>query len=265
VLGLLNSVESVTNYTLTKYVPETLLGVIVIIVFGIVPGLGGIIGTGDYERAIRLRKEIISFTWLAATALGAAILLWNRVFIVLWVGAEHYSGAIPNLLIVAGAMQLAFIRSDGNIIDLTLRLSQKVLLGFLSVTISIVSASLLVGYFELGIEGLCAGIIAGRLIISLGYPILIGRFLGINFAHQAHGILRPLIVTIFLFLAASSLGSWILHPAWSGIKGWLMFIVSASLTGILMLLLSFYAGLSRTQRWNMLHRLRAVLAMGKSF
>ena len=40
VLGLLNSVESVTNYTLTKYVPETLIGVIVIIIFGIMPGLG---------------------------------------------------------------------------------------------------------------------------------------------------------------------------------------------------------------------------------
>lgn len=41
VLGLLNSVESVTNYSLTKYVPETLIGVIVVVVFGIVPGLGG--------------------------------------------------------------------------------------------------------------------------------------------------------------------------------------------------------------------------------
>ena len=135
VLGLLNSVESVTNYTLTKYVPETMIGVIVIIIFGILPGLGGIIGTGDYERAVRLRDEINAFIWLVATTLGASILIWNRVFIGLWVGAEHYAGSIPNLLVVVAAMQLALIRSDGNIIDLTLRLGQKVMLGFLSVTV----------------------------------------------------------------------------------------------------------------------------------
>ena len=69
VLGVLNSVESVTNYTLTKYVPENLIGVIVIVIFGIMPGLGGIIGTGDFARAIRLRDEINSFIWLAATTL----------------------------------------------------------------------------------------------------------------------------------------------------------------------------------------------------
>ena len=107
VLGLLNSVESVTNYSLTKYVPETLIGVIVIIVFGIMPGLGSIIGTGDYEKAIRLRDEINSFIWLVATTFGASILIWNKVFIGLWVGADHYSGSIPNLLVVVAAMQLA--------------------------------------------------------------------------------------------------------------------------------------------------------------
>ena len=47
VLGILNSVKSVTNYTLTKYVPENLIGVIVIVVMGIMPGLGGIIGTEE--------------------------------------------------------------------------------------------------------------------------------------------------------------------------------------------------------------------------
>lgn len=90
VLGLLNSVESVTNYSLTKYVPETLIGVIVIIILGSCP-LGSIIGTGDYQKAVRLRDEINSFIWLVATTLGASILIWNRVFIGLWVGADHYS------------------------------------------------------------------------------------------------------------------------------------------------------------------------------
>ena len=193
VLGLLNSIESVTNYSLTKYVPETLIGVIIIIVFGIMPGLGSIIGTGDHERAIRLRDEINSFIWLVATALGASILIWNKVFLGLWVGADHYAGSIPNLLIVVAAMQLAFIRSDGNIIDLTLQMSQKVLLGLLSVTISIGAASLLVGYFNLGIVGLCLGIMGGRLIISIGYPIIGQPFpeCFVIFSNKTHASTHP--------------------------------------------------------------------------
>jgi len=260
VLGLFNSVESVTNYSLTKYVPETLIGIIVIIVFGIMPGLGSIIGTGDYQKAIRLRDEINSFIWLVATTLGASILIWNRVFIGLWVGADYYSGAFPNLLIVVAAMQLALIRSDGNIIDLTLRMSQKVLLGLLSVTISILSASILVGYFNLGVVGLCLGIMGGRLIISIGYPLLISRFLGVSLSSQLTRMFRPILVTILLFSSAVWLDKLIPVMPAEGIMGWLMFVFSASITGILMLLLSFYMGLSDDQRKKMMFRIRTVIS-----
>lgn len=261
VLGLLGSVESVTNYALTKYVPEMLIGVIVIIVFGITPGLGGIVGSKNYGKAVRLRGEIMSLIWLFATALGTAILLWNKVFMGLWVGARHYSGSLPNLLIVVGVVQLVYIRSDGNIIDLTLRLSQKVLLGILSVTISIVAASLAVGYFKLGIVGLCLGIMAGRSIISVGYPALISRFLRVSLSSQLKSTLRPALVTVLLFSFASGLDSLLPTTTWSGARGWISFFLSAGMTGILLLLLSFYAGLSGEQRKQILHRVRMVLAI----
>jgi O-antigen/teichoic acid export membrane protein len=264
VLGLLNSVESVTDYSLTKYVPETLIGVIVIVIFGIMPGLGSIIGTGDYERAARLRDEINSFIWLAATTLGASIIIWNRAFIGLWVGADHYSGSMPNLLVVLAAMQLALIRSDGNIIDLTLRMRQKVLLGFLSVTVSIVAAGILVGYFKLGIVGLCLGIMGGRLILSIGYPVLISRFLKNSFSSQISQTLRPILVTLLLFLIAIGLDSFAPIVFESGIMGWINFMISAAATGILMLLTYFYVGLQDGQRRTMLRRVRAAFATVKS-
>lgn len=260
VLGLLNSVESVTNYSLTKYVPETLIGVIIIIVFGIMPGLGSIIGTGDYPKAVRLRAEINSFIWLAATTLGASILIWNRVFIGLWVGADYYSGSIPNLLIVVAAMQLALIRSDGNIIDLTLHMSQKVLLGLLSVTVSIAAASIMVGYFKLSVVGLCLGIMGGRLIISIGYPVLISRFLGVSLTSQLNCMLRPAFVTILLFSIAVRLDDLASIRLVSGIMDWLLFIFSAGITGILILFISFYAGLSGDQRAKMVRRVRAAVS-----
>ena len=260
VLGLLNSVESVTSYTLTKYVPETLIGIIVVVVFGIMPGLGRIIGTGDHKRAIRLRSEINSLIWLFATAFGASVLMWNRTFMTLWVGPEQYSGALPNLLIVIAAVQLVFIRSDGNVIDLTLRLSQKVLLGFLAVLLSIALASLFVGYFGLGIPGLCIGIMAGRLILSIGYPILIGRFLGSSFSSHLKGILRPVLVTVVMFLLSLILGQLPFVQPRPGSESWLLFFLLAGITGGMLLVMAFYAGLSSSQRGNMTHRVRAVIA-----
>lgn len=261
VLGLLNSVDSVANYTLTKYVPETLIGVIVIVIFGIMPGLGGIIGSGDYERAIRLRSEINAYIWLVATTLGTTSLIWNRVFINLWVGNEYYSGTLANLLMIIAAMQLAFIRSDGNIIDLTLKLSQKVILGFVAVLISIGAASMLVGFFHLGIAGLCLGIMSGRLVISVGYPVLISRFLNIPTARQSIAIMRPILVTVLFLGVATAWDKFAFITVNRDFSGWIFFVISAGFTGILIFLFLFFSGLSRLQRQVLVERVKKALVV----
>jgi O-antigen/teichoic acid export membrane protein len=256
VLGLFKSVESVTNYTLTKYVPEILISVIANVVFAITPGLGGIIGSGDMKRAARLRDEIMSIIWLVITASGATILLWNRAFLELWVGPDHFSGPLPHLLIIMSIMQLIFIRADANIIDVTLRLSQKVLLGLLSVTISVAAASFVVGYLKMGIIGLCLGIMAGRLILSVGYPLLVSRFLSIEFSAQVKGLLRPAVVTVLFFAATLAVDT--LAPILTGLgfKGWGIFALGASATAVVMLPLAFYVGLTGEQRGYILRRIR---------
>ncbi len=159
VLGRFDSLESVTTYTLTKYASETLIMFVAIMVFGITPGLGRIIGSGGLKKAADVRNEIMSLTWLLATVLGITIILWNWAFIGLWVGADYYAGSMANLLIVIVVVQFVLIRNDAGIIDLTLRLQRKVLLGAVSVMVSIVAAAVLVKY--LGIVGLCLGFILG--------------------------------------------------------------------------------------------------------
>ncbi len=258
VLGFFNSISSVTNYTLTKYVPEMMISIIANIIFAIMPGLGGIIGSGDFKRAIRLRSEIMTLIWLVVTAMGASVLLWNRAFIGLWVGSDRYSGTIPHLLIITGVIQLIYIRSDANIIDLTLKLSQKVLLGLFSVTISVVAASVLVGYFKMGIIGLCLGIIAGRLILTIGYPLLVSRFLSITLAGQIKSILRPMSVTLLLFTCGFMADRFIPIGNAPGSIGWMAFFALAGLTGVSMLALSFFAGLTSEQRKNILRRAKMV-------
>jgi len=259
VLGILQSIESVTSYTLTKYVPETLISVIAIIVFGIIPGLGGIIGTGDLEKASQVRGEIMAITWWVVTVIGSTILLWNRPFISLWVGAKQYSGTLPNLLIVVLVTQLVFIRNDASIIDVTLRLGQKVILGLISVTLSIGCAAVAISYFKFGIVGLCIGILIGRCVLSLGYPILIGRFLKIHFPSQIKSTLRPLLVTFLIYSIVTTLDFSHLINAGSGLQGWILFLFGAFSTFIILLPLIFYLGLTGKQRKNILRRIRAVI------
>jgi hypothetical protein len=229
-------------------------------VFGIIPGLGGIIGSGNLKKAASVRGEIMSLTWLIVTALGSTVLLWNRAFIGLWVGTEHYSGSIPALLIQVVVTQFVLIRNDASIIDVTLRLRRKVLMGAVSVTLALVAAAVLVGYCRLGIVGLCLGIIAGRAILSVGYPMIIGRFLGVSPSSQLKRVLRPVLVTILLFALVSELESLVPVNTWSGLRGWLSLVLSVGATSGVVLLLAFYVGLSGDQRRQILQRVHMVIA-----
>jgi O-antigen/teichoic acid export membrane protein len=260
-LGMLNTVESVTNYSLTKYAPETLITIVAIIVFGISPGLGSIIGTGNLKKAAEVRREIMSLTWLILTALGSTVLLWNRTFIGLWVGEGHYAGSFPQLLIVLLIFQFILIRNDGNIIDLTLRLQHKVIMGAVSVMLSLINAALLVGFFRFGIVGLCLGLIIGRSILSVGYPILVGRLLKISLSSQLRGILRPMLVTIAFFSLATILDCHMFAKRWIDWNGWMGLFISGGTTFGIIQLLAFFAGLSRSQRRSVFRRVRFVFNM----
>lgn len=260
ILGLLNSVESVTSYTLTKYIPETMISLIAIVVVGILPGLGGIIGTGDLKKASQVRGELFSLTWLVITLIGTCILMWNRVFLTLWVGSSRYAGAIPNLLVVIVVAQIIMIRTDGSIIDTTLRVQRKVLLGALSAVVSIILASILIGWFKMGVVGVLIGTILGRSILSFYYPSIVSRFLGISLKDQLKAIIRPVIVMAVLFTAAFLTDVFMKSFAVSGIKGWLLLVLGVLVTAAIVLVLAAYSGLSASQRNNIVSRLKAVIS-----
>jgi O-antigen/teichoic acid export membrane protein len=261
-LGILYSVELVTTYSLTKYAPETLIMLVAIMVFGITPGLGGIIGSGDLKRANQVRSEIMSQTWLVVTVLGSTILLWNWAFVTLWVGAEYYAGSFPTLLIVLVVTQFTLLRNDANIIDLTLRLRRKVLIGAVSAGAAVLLAGVLVGYFKLGIVGLCLGFIAGRSILSVSYPLMVGRFLSISLSSQLKGMLRPALVTVLLFLLTTKLSSLLISGKRFGTGGWIELALAVGVTCGVVFLAAFYAGLSGTQRRRILRRVRTAVAAG---
>src|SRR5207249_2816042 len=168
------------------------------------PGLGGLLGQRQYERAQLVRRELLALTWLFTTAVGATILLWNHSFVGLWVGAQHYAGPDVDLLIVLIAVQTAFIRADAYIIDAALQAWLRVVISAAATVVTITLAIALTRAF--GLPGLCVGVLAGRTLQTLTYPALARRCVEDHGPVLPLGFARGLVVTAALFSAGSALG-----------------------------------------------------------
>ncbi len=250
ILGMVLSPAVVATYVLTGAAARMALGVFNFTVDAAMPGLGGVIGQQQYERASQIRSEIMTLTWLFVTAVGATILLWNRSFLSLWVGGQHYAGVWPNLLIVCIAAQLAVIRSHQEIIDATLRPRPRVVVAVVAATTTITAGLALTP--SLGIVGVCLGILAGRSTQAIAYPLLVASALRRPRTLPLNRIMRPLAVTVSLFSATAYWGERVLA------RGWLAWLAAVALSFGLALGVTLLAGLSADARRSVLHRCAAL-------
>lgn len=249
VLGMAVSVESVTSYSLSRYLPDALVTMIGLGVFSSIPGLGAIYGRKEFARAAALRGEIMLTTWIAATVAAPVILLWNQDFVSLWIEPGHYVGDLETLLILVMSIQLAFIRNDSNFIDLSLDLKKKVLLGGVSVALSL-ALSIGLALAGGGIVGLCLGFIVGRTILSVAHPYLVGQFLGLGLVSQLRAALRPLAVTGTLLIAA------IWAAPMARAESWLLLVAGGLASTAVVVGLAMGLGLRSDQRRMLIDRFR---------
>ncbi|MCH8889563.1 MAG: hypothetical protein IH827_00560 [Myxococcales bacterium] len=210
-----------------------------------------IVGSGDGVRAATIRKQILTISWLINVVLGTMILLWNRSFVALWVGSENYVGLLENLLMMLLCIQLVFIRHDANIIDVTLNIRRKVLLGVLSGILSITLAYVLGRYVFPGVLGVVLGLLSGRSVLTFLYPRLVSRALQAR-NRDLGGWLRKALATVLTFSAALFLAQRI------ELTGWFQLIAYAPPTFLPISIFSFYAGLSASERKHVIKRLGAI-------
>ena len=255
ILGMVASPALVTTYVLTGYAGRIALGLHVFTTGAAMPGLGGVIGRGEYEWAARLRREIMNLTWLFVTAVGATILLWNRSFLALWVGPVNYAGFWTNLLIVIVTVQTALVRSDAYVLDATLQPRLRVRVAAVAAVV-IIGASLALTP-ALGMVGVCLGVLAGRLVQSIAYPLLVDRCLHRPPRLAVRPIIRPLLVMLLLFGVTAVLGDRVLTAHW---LAWAVGVVA---TLALMMAVAFATGLSTGARRAVVGRLRAMLVTSR--
>ena len=253
VLGIAGSPQDVTVYSLARYVPEAIFGAVAIGISGVMPGLGGLLGAREVERAGAVRSESMSATWLVATSAGAVFLVWQKSFLGLWVGESYYPGAVANLLIVLMILQFAFIRNDASIIDLTLDLRGKVLLGLVSALTSITLAVIAIRALDNAITGLALGFMGGRAIIGIWYPVTVCRQLRLDLRGQIIGALRPLGFTAVVFACAAAVGPGV------DVNSWLLLIAFAAVSVTAVGVAAYWLGLARAQRTRLARRVSQVI------
>lgn len=247
ILGTVMAPALVTTYVLTGYAARMAQGVHVFVATAAIPGVGGLLGHGEWSRAAQARRELHLLTWLFATVIGATILLANRTFVALWVGPANYAGVMVDVLIVLLAVQTLFIRVDAYIIDAALRPRLRVLIGLVAMLLSVVLAIVLTRAY--GIAGLCTGLLVGRLVQSVAYPVLARRHLQ---AAVGEGILRRLVAMVALFALAATLGSRL------AVDGWLAWAGLTASGGIGAAGLTVILGLDEGERGILRARLRAL-------
>ncbi|MEZ4683874.1 MAG: hypothetical protein R2932_57660 [Caldilineaceae bacterium] len=248
VLGVFAQLDLVTVYSLTKYVPESLLQLVAIGVFGAAPGLGGIIGTQQWRKAIRVRSEMMLYTWMLVTVAGTTMLIWNQTFVQLWVGESYNASVWANLLIILMMSQYALIRNDANIIDLTLDVRRKVLLDCFRSSFPWARRQCWLAGSKWESLGSAFGLIGGRLFLSVWYPQIVGQLLGLSFSTQLRAVVRPAIASTVLLVAALYFQEQITFHSWVSL------IFGSGCTVILVTPVAALLGLTNQQRTQLLQR-----------
>jgi hypothetical protein len=149
------------------------------------------------------------------------------------------------------AIQFLLIRIDANLIDLTLDIRRKVVLGFAASLLSIALSVALIPV--IGITGLCLGVLLGRFLLTFAYPRIIGSFLGILSNKQVVSLLRPMLTTSLLLLTSTYLGSKVLVDDWS------KFILFTITSFCLITPIHWYLGFSSEQKKILVKRGRLLL------
>jgi adenylate kinase family enzyme/O-antigen/teichoic acid export membrane protein len=252
VLGALLGAYAVPGYTLTSYAPMILLYVVPAMLNSAVPGVGKVLAREGGQRALALLGEMRVLAWLMLAIGGTAILLWNPSFVRMWVGRDIFAGDLVNLLVVLMAVQLVMVQTDSAMIDLTLKVREKMWLGFAAAALSIGLALFAVPRW--GILGLCGSFLLGRSILSATFPFLVRSRLTGDAPQIGWPVLRPAATLAVLFAAASFLGiriEFVRLPVW---------MVGVALTVLVAGWIAFYGGLTRAQRQAVKGRMRRLLA-----
>ena len=238
----------VSQYVLTSYAMQIITIAILTGLSSILPGLGGIIGGGDYARAKKIRNESLLLSWWLTTTMCVVLMVVNRSFLQLWVGEGQYLGRELNLLVALVTFQLIFIRHDANLLNVALDVKHKTLLGlsYLFVTFSLML--FLIPLY--GVYGVCFSLLIGRSILFFSYPRLVFRILK---SKSLFFNLQKITTTFLAFFAGWKLSAVVSLDSWFELV-WVMGLIFIFLLGFI-----YMFGMSRQENKSIMDRVKLLV------
>jgi len=145
-------------------------------------------------------------------------------------------------------VQYLFIQNDSVLINTMLDVKSKTILGLISVVLSVLLAYFFVNSY--GVLGFVFGIIFGRFLLSLTYPIIVKKKL-INTKIPDKPF--QLIFTILIFWAIGYYGH-----SFVNINNWIVLILAMSLTLVVSTISFVFLGLKKTDKTKFLQYAKSV-------
>jgi O-antigen/teichoic acid export membrane protein len=251
ILGWVVGTNGVTIFTFTQQICNFCIYLIVIVAGSFSPGFGMLVGAGDWASARRARHEMLSLTWLLTIIMGSAILLWNNSFVSFWVGNQFFGGQSVNLLVVLMLLQTSFLRLDGTLLDASLVIKDKVIWSGISAILAI-SLAVMLGK-KMGLPGVLLGLIAGRGLVSIMYPVLIRKIIQTENGFMRGQAARIILTSLFLISVAGFGGSFF------GPVSFPVFFIGIPFSTFVIFICAFYCGLEPTVRQRIRLRLKSIV------
>ncbi|MEO5370491.1 MAG: lipopolysaccharide biosynthesis protein [Magnetococcus sp. DMHC-1] len=246
--------KSVTLYTLTRAIMDRIMEPLLQFFDAGLPGVGELLGSGQKERLVRLRGEMVRVLWFGLTLTGCGVILLNGAFLRLWVGEAFFGGQHLTQALVILTMTTAVSNLELMIVDSALRLREK------AWALTLGAMVYLGGFFWLKSH---LGLVAVALAQAVGTLLLIGLF-WVVVAHTLDltpsGLLRiyvrPVMVSGILLAVTSWLAPFVA-------KNWLFFLLNGF--GVLLVVapLAWFGILETSDRRRLGERLRSLLPRRK--
>jgi O-antigen/teichoic acid export membrane protein len=171
-IAYLVSSAEVASFTFTTFVLQFALAICQLATSAMTPKLGATLSSGKVDVAHRMLIEMRQLNLFLASTFTLGYLIFNEWFVKMWAGESFFLGNEFNLWMSLSFFQLALLRVDAQIQDTTLKIRAKAILGGISIMASLFGG--VVGYGMTGKTiGIIFGVIVGRMVMSIGFPILV--------------------------------------------------------------------------------------------
>ncbi|MBO6702583.1 MAG: oligosaccharide flippase family protein [Pseudomonadales bacterium] len=149
IIGVLAGASSVTSFVLCSFAAMLIYNFGILVSASTFSSFGELSSRDHNDRLTDSRRITLLILWYVCLTAGLAVVVLNRPFLTLWVGADYHLGSHTDVVIVVSALALAIARIDQNQTALSDLLREQVL------ALTLVALGVLaISYFAYGILGL---------------------------------------------------------------------------------------------------------------